>query len=73
MSSSSETGVAPVLHVPHVLELEPVPVPGCLICGAAGRRREALRPLGNGVSSQACNNIIRQHPHRMTDGEGAAA
>ncbi|MGP3687354.1 hypothetical protein ACTVZO_22075 [Streptomyces sp. IBSNAI002] len=70
---SSETSAAPVLHTPVLLELEPVPVPGCLICGAAGRHREAVRPLGNGVSVDNCNTIIRQHPHRMTDGEGAAA
>ncbi|MER6196783.1 hypothetical protein ABT234_05300 [Streptomyces sp. NPDC001586] len=70
---STETGATPVLHTPVLLELEPVPVPGCPICGAAGRHREAVRLLGNGVSVDNGSNIIRQHPHRMTDGKGAAA
>ncbi|WP_159395617.1 hypothetical protein [Streptomyces sp. 3211] len=71
MSSSSEPGAAPAL--PRS-ELEPVPVPGCLICGAAGRRRERLRSLGCGVSRRSCNDIIRQHPHRRaTDEKGATA
>ncbi|MFF7295293.1 hypothetical protein [Streptomyces sp. NPDC008265] len=54
-------------------DLEPVPVPGCLICGAAGRRRERIRPLCSVVTIHGCNAIIRQHPHRTTDSKGAAA
>ncbi|MFD8949011.1 hypothetical protein ACFV0B_09180 [Streptomyces xanthophaeus] len=68
--SIGELSASPVLNVP---ELEPVPMPGCLICRAAGRRREAIRPLGNGVSIHNSNDIIRQHPHRRTtDSKGAA-
>ncbi|MET9468471.1 hypothetical protein ABZY44_27530 [Streptomyces sp. NPDC006544] len=67
--SSSKASSPPALHS----NLEPVPVSGCLICGAAARHREAIRPLGNTVGVHNMNGIIRQHPHRVTDGEGVAA
>lgn len=71
MSSSSKASASPVLHSP---DLEPVPVPGCLICGAAGRHREAIRPLGNTVGVHSMNVVIGEHPHsRVTGGQEAAA
>ncbi|MFD6873295.1 MULTISPECIES: hypothetical protein [unclassified Streptomyces] len=66
----SKASLPLALHSP---DLEPVPVPGCLICGAAGRHREAVRRLGNTVGVHAMNVIIGEHPHRVTDGEDVSA
>ncbi|MCY0942617.1 hypothetical protein [Streptomyces antarcticus] len=69
--SSSKASSAPVLYSP---DLEPVPVPGCMICGAAGRHRDAIRRLGNVVGVHAMNVVIGEHPHRQaTDEQGVTA
>lgn len=65
----SDTATTPALHVPL---LQPVPVEGCVICGAAAFSREGARSLGSTVSERAADDTIRQHPHRRSaDRKGA--
>lgn len=65
----SETRTAPALRVSP---LEPVPVDGCRICGAASNGREAARGRGDEGGVRNFNDMIRQHPHRRTtDRKGA--
>lgn len=68
--SSSETKTAPALRPPV---LEPVPVDGCRICGAAANGRAWARCRGNAGGVRNYNSIISQHPHRRAaDWKGSA-
>ncbi|WP_030807546.1 hypothetical protein [Streptomyces sp. NRRL S-337] len=51
------------VELPLWLELEPVPVDGCDVCGALAREREAARIAGDGSKVSDCNVEIRRHPH----------
>lgn len=44
--------------------LEPVPVPGCDVCGALGRQRETALAAGDQETVETCNAEIANHPHR---------
>lgn len=57
----SETAATLALRVPL---LQPVPVEGCAICGAAASSRASARRLGSTTAECAADEAIRQHPHR---------
>ncbi|MFJ4684888.1 hypothetical protein [Streptomyces sp. NPDC088789] len=45
-------------------ELEPVPVEGCTICGAASNGRDRCRHQGDIPGVRKYSAMIEQHPHR---------
>ncbi|WP_405398475.1 hypothetical protein [Streptomyces microflavus] len=63
MSTQTTSTTTPALHVPL---LQPVPVEGCTICGAAASSRTSARSLGSTLSERAADETIRQHPHRRS-------
>ncbi|MEV7287817.1 hypothetical protein AB0O01_25140 [Streptomyces sp. NPDC093252] len=56
------------LHMPL---LQPAPVEGCAVCGAAATARDSARRLGSAVSERAADETIRQHPHRRATDQTA--
>jgi hypothetical protein len=56
---------------PVTLELplaEPVPAPGCGVCGALARQRAEYAAAGNPSRATDCSVEIRNHPHRARKG-----
>ncbi|MFE4367980.1 MULTISPECIES: hypothetical protein [unclassified Streptomyces] len=45
-------------------DLEPVPVPECVICNAAHNGRTSSRARGDAAGIQKYSGIISAHPHR---------
>ncbi|GFE24158.1 hypothetical protein YWIDRAFT_00760 [Streptomyces sp. SceaMP-e96] len=62
MTEPTKYPTAPA-ELPLWMDLEPVPVPGCDVCGALARERDAARRAGDGSKVSDCNVEIRRHPH----------
>jgi hypothetical protein len=62
MTEPTRYQTAPVV-LPLRLELEPVPVAGCDVCGALDRQRTEYRRLRDMTRVTDCNVELRQHPH----------
>ena len=63
MTTETTTTTTPALRG---VDLQPVPVEGCLICLAASRSRASGRTLGSIVTERAADTTIREHPHRRS-------
>ncbi|MFD8939503.1 hypothetical protein ACFV0R_30365 [Streptomyces sp. NPDC059578] len=50
----------------RVPALEPVPVEGCAICGAASNGRDRRRHRGDISGVRQYSALVEQHPHRST-------
>lgn len=53
----------PPTALPQSFETEPLPVPGCDVCGALARARAAARAAGDMSNVSDMNVEIRRHPH----------
>lgn len=62
MTEPTKYPTAPV-ELPLWMDLEPVPVTGCDVCGALARERDAARRAGDGSKVSDCNVEIQRHPH----------
>ncbi len=60
----SEETTAPAVPIP---ELEPVPVPECVICNAAHNGRTSSRARSDMAGVRKYGEIISAHPHRTAE------
>jgi hypothetical protein len=63
MSEPTRYATRPV-ELPLRLDTDPLPVPGCDVCGALDRERREARGKGDMSKVSDVNVEIRDHPHK---------
>lgn len=71
-TTSSRDGVLSATLANHVPRLEPIPMPGCAVCGAASTARAHAHMAGDPDGVAQATGVIGRHPHTR-ESEGAAS